>query len=385
MTKANKLTIIKIVTGIVLLSMIGYFIKHTRAHPPDKSRPLPIVMVMKPQQKSLPDYVVQTGNTVAFNAVNLVARVEGYLDAIEFVDGTFIKKGTELFVIEPEPYMQKLLAARATVAAQKASYRFAKAEYERQQQMYKEHATSLKSVEKWEAQADIAKAEIAKAEADEAIAAINYSYTHIHAPFDGRIGRHLVDQFNLVGNGKATNLATLEQIAPLYVYFNLNEIDLLKLRDAMKAQSFKTADRSQIPVYVGLQNDSGYAYQGQLDFVNTGLNSSTGTMQFRALLPNKDYQLVPGLFVNVRIPISKPSSQLLIPATALQYDQIGAYLFVVDKDNRVLIKRVTLGAQEQQMQQVVQGIEPQDRVIVSGLQNAIPGNQVNPKMQTEGR
>ena len=185
--------------------------------------PAPKVVVQQPQWREMVEYVTQTGTLVAYNSVDLVARIEGYLDAIKFTDGSFVKKGQPLFVIQPEPYFEQLKAAQATVAAQKAYNVYVKSEYARQKKMYTQQATSLNNVEKWLAKTEESDAEIAKAVANEAIAAINYSYTHVEAPFDGRIGRHLVDVGNLVGNGVATNLANIEQIDPIYAYFNLNE------------------------------------------------------------------------------------------------------------------------------------------------------------------
>jgi RND family efflux transporter MFP subunit len=214
------------------------------------------------------------------------------------------------------------------------------------------------------------------------VAAINYSYTQVLAPFDGRIGRHLVDPGNLVGNGKATDLATIEQIDPIYVYFNLNELDLIKVRAAAQAQGIKPSEVYQIPVSVAMQNEEGFPHKGTLNFVNTGLNASTGTIEFRALLPNKNYALLPGLFVQVRLAISQPAPHLTVPDTAVQYDQVGAYLLVVDKDNHVVQKRVELGSLDQGMQTILKGIAAKDRVIVDGLQNATPGSAVAPKEQT---
>ena len=227
-----------------------------------------------------------------------------------------------------------------------------------------------------------AKADVDQAIANAEIAAINYSYTHVLAPFDGRIGRHLVDPGNLVGNGKATDLATIEQIDPIYVYFNLNELDLIKVRAAAKKAGIKTsAEVYQIPVSVAMQNETGFPHPGTLNFVNTGLNASTGTIEFRALLPNKDLSLLPGLFVQVRIAISHPTPQLTIPDTAVLYDQIGAYVLTVNKDNIVVLKRVTVGSNENGMRAITHGLEEQDQVIVDGLQNATPGNPVAPQEQ----
>ncbi|CAM3407888.1 efflux RND transporter periplasmic adaptor subunit [Legionella longbeachae] len=374
-------TSVRVVAIIAILFFI-YLLTHLFSKSTVPAIPLPTVVVQKPKLEEMVEYVTQTGTMVAYNSVNLVARVEGYLDSIEFVDGTFIKKGKELFVIQPEPYFEQLRAAKATVAAQKAELAYDKSEYARQQRMYKQHATSLNEVEKWYAKTLEMAAEVDKAEADEINAAITYSYTHIFAPFNGRIGRHLVDVGNLVGHGEATNLATIEQIDPIYVYFNLNELDLIKLRAAARARGFKPKDINKVPVEISLQNETTFKYKATLDFVNTGLNASTGTMELRALLPNKDYVFVPGLFVKVRVAISEPKKQLTVPDTAILYDQIGSYLLTVDNNNVVVLKHVTLGSQEEGRHAVVKGLDPQDNVIVDGLQNATPGNKVQIQQPT---
>lgn len=365
---------IKIAGIVIVVLFLLYLMFHHKNNAP--AIPTPIVVVQKPVINEITEYVTQTGTTVAFNSVNLVARIEGYLESIEFTDGTYVKKGKELFVIQPLPYLEQLKAAQATVAATKAAYDYAKSEYARQKRMYKENATSLNNVEKWLAKMYESKAEVDKAEANAVNAAINYSYTHVLAPFDGRIGRHLVDAGNLVGNGKATNLATIEQIDTLYIYFNLNEIDLIKLRNAARAHGKTEKDLSQITVDVSLQTETSFNYKAKLNFINTGLNSATGTMELRALLDNKDHIFVPGLFVQVRVPISKPIKQWTIPDTAVLYDQIGSYVLVVDENNLVVIKRVSLGSTKEGMRAIVKGLGPQDKVIVGGLQNATPGNKV---------
>ena len=377
MNHDKRLIIKTVVIVCVLLFLLNGVIK-LFSKSKTQSLPPPNVVIQKPKLTAITEYVTQTGNTVAFNSVDLVARVEGYLEKIEFNDGTTIKKGSELFVIEPLPYLEKLKAAEANVVVQKAAYNYAAAEYDRQKRMYKQNATSLNNVEKWSANAQETKAKIDKATADAEVAAINYSYTHVVAPFNGRIGRHLVDAGNLVGNGKATDLATIQQIDPLYVYINLNELDLIKIRKAAMAHDFKPKDINTIPVFVRMQSETTYLHEGKLDFANTGLNSSTGTMEFRALLPNKDLTLLPGLFVQVRIPLAKPKQELTIPDAAVLYDQIGAYILIVDKDNIVVQKRAVLGSVEQGTRVVKKGLEIQDNVVISGIQNAIPGQKVAP-------
>lgn len=381
--KKLKLKLIKIAQIALAIILLIDLIVHYKSSHHAPSIPLPPVVIKKPELTSMVEYVTQTGNTVAFNSVDLVARIPGYLDAIQFTDGTIVKKGLNLFVIEPEPYMAQLVGAKATVKAQQAIEAYDKAEYARQKRMYKENATSLNNVEKWLAKSQESAADVEKAVANVEIAAINYGYTHIAAPFDGRIGRHLVDIGNYVGNGVATNLATIEQLDPIYVYFNLNELDLIKLRTAARTNGYKPSMIKQIPVEVSLQNDNGYKYKGKLDFINTGLNASTGTMEFRALLPNKKNMLVPGLFVEIRVAITHPAKQLTVPDTAILYDQIGSYLLVVDKDNRVILKRVVIGSLEKGRRAIMKGVLAEDNVIISGLQNATPGNQVAPVQEKQ--
>lgn len=375
----DRRQVIKIAGIAFIVLCLLYLIFHSFSKPQKQGPPPPMVIVQKPQLKEITEYVIQTGNTVAYQSVDLVARIEGYLDSIKFTDGAFVKKGQGLFVIEPQPYMEQLRAAEATVAAQTAAYEYAQLEHARQQQMYKQNATSLKNVEKWKSKVAESKAEVDKAVADAKNTEITYGYTHVLAPFDGRMGRHLIDVGNLVGNGKATNLATIEQINPLYVYFNLNELELIKIRNAAREKGLKPMKAAKIPIAVGMQNEEGFPHKGTLDFIDTGLNASTGTMTFRGLLPNDGFDLVPGLFVQVRVPVSRPTPQLTIPDTSVQYDQIGAYVLVVDKNNVVILKRVTLGSTENGIRAVTKGLDAQDNVIVSGLQNAIPTHKVSLK------
>ncbi len=367
--------------GLSILLCLGWGIQRwSKSQAP--TFPAPNVIVQKPKPATVSEYVKQTGTLVAYNAVDLVARIEGFLEGIHFTDGTFVKKGQELFIVEPQPYWDQLKEAEASVTAEKASYAYAQIEHRRQQKMYEQNATSLNSVQEWETKVLQSKAELDKANANARNAAITYSYTHVIAPFDGRMGRHLVDMGNLVGNGAATKLATIEQLDPIYVYFNLNELDFLRVRRLAHENGMKPEDIHSIPVYVSLQNSKDFSHIGKLNFVNTGMNASTGTMEFRALLTNKDYTLLPGLFVQVQVPISEPQTQLTVPETAIQYDQIGAYLYLVDEKNTVFIKRVTTGgATDNDYRAITKGLTATDNVIVSGLQNAAPGIQVTPLTQ----
>lgn len=369
----------KLITRIILIILLVINIIHYYT---SKYRivkiPLPKVEIQTPVSRAMSEYVTQTGNTVAFNSVDLVARVEGYLEKINFMDGTFVEQNKLLFLIEPEPYRAKLKEAEAELAAKKATHTYDTLEYARQKRMYTQHATSQSNVEKWLAKSEASTADVEKAEENLILAQINDSYTRVKAPFDGRIGRHLVDKSNLVGHGAATILATIEQLDPIYVYFNLNEIDLINLRAAMKEQAIDEKVIRQVPVEIRLPTGKDYKFKGKLDFINTGLNASTGTLEFRALLPNDEYALLPGLFVQIKIALDSPSPRLTVPDSALQYDQVGPYLLIVNQDNRVVLKRVVLGPLEHGIRAISRGIEPTDHIIVRGLQHASEGNLVHP-------
>ncbi len=376
LTKAEKYKQMARIALIILLiiNIINYYNSKYRT----VKIPPPTVEVSHPVVRPMSEYVTQTGNTVAFKSVDLVARVEGFLDQINFVDGTPVKKDETLFVIEPESYLAKLKEARSELVAQEAIHTYDVLEYARQKKMYKQNATSLSNVEKWRAKSEASTAMVEKAKENLVVAQLNYDYTSVKAPFDGRIGRHLVDKGNLVGHGAATILATVEQINSIYVYFNLNEIDLIILRASIKKEEIDEKVNKQVPVEIKLPTGRNYKFKGKLDFINTGLNASTGTLEFRALLPNEGEVLLPGLFVQIKIALGAPVKSLTVPDTAVQYDQIGAYLLTVNQDNIVVLKRVVLGPLENGIRAIANGIVATDNVIVAGLQSASEGNEVHP-------
>ena len=369
--------------GLVLLGGIcGFFLKQMLVTEDGKQTSAlqpPMVEGQMAQKVEMGEYIKQTGSISAYNSVDLVARVEGYLQKISFTDGDFVTKGQSLFSIEPEMYKEKLNEAEAAVSSAKANLTYTISEYQRQLRMFKQNATSQNSVESWLSKKLQAEADLAQAKANLISAQINYSYTDVKAPFDGRVGRHLIDKGNLVGSGTATTLATIEQITPAYAYFTLNEIDFIRLREAAQKRGVTRKDIKNVVIGLGLQDDKGYPYQGHLDFVDTGIDPSTGTMEVRAIIENKDKHFIPGLFVKVRLPLGPKKERLTVPTSALHYDQQGQYLYVVDKDNVVQVKRVTLGPQEDGRQAIAEGLEESDRVIVSGGQFATPGKVVRLK------
>ena len=342
--------------------------------------PPPTVTVTHPTQRTVTDFIELNGNTQSSNSVDLVARVEGYLQSVNFTDGSFVKKGDLLFVIEPKPYEANVELAQATVAQQQATLTQATSEYERQQRLIQQKATSQSQVENWQAQRDAAEAAVKEANANLELAQINLGYTRIVAPFDGRIGAHLVDPGNLVGAGAPTELATIEQLAPMYVYFNVDEQDVLRIRASLRAAGKTLADVKPVKLGIGLQNETGYSHEATLDFVASDVDQSTGTLQARGTIPNQDHVFLPGMFVRVRVPIGTSENALLVPDRALGIDQRGHYLLVVSQDEVVEQRPVQIGALIDGMRVIEQGLSAEDRVVVDGIQRAIPGSKVTARM-----
>jgi RND family efflux transporter MFP subunit len=360
--------------GLLVLLLAGCGEENAYVPPPP-----PGVTVARPVQQTVTDMIELTGNTQSSNTVNLVARVAGYLESVNFQDGSIVKQGDLLFVIEPEPYEAHVALAKATVEQQQATLTQATSEYERQQRLAKQNATSQSQVESWQAQQAAAQAAVDEANANLQIAEINLGYTKIVAPFDGRIGQHLVDPGNLVGAGQPTQLATIDQLAPIYVYFNVDEQAVLRLRAGLRAAGKTLADVEPVKLGIGLQNETGYPHEATLDFVASDVDQSTGTLQARGSIQNQDYVFLPGMFVRVQVPVGTTDNALLVPDRALGMDQRGHYLLVVGQDDTVEQRPVQVGALHDRMRVITDGLSADDAVVVDGLQRAIPGSKVAPR------
>ncbi|MEJ2069063.1 MAG: efflux RND transporter periplasmic adaptor subunit [Syntrophobacterales bacterium] len=341
--------------------------------------PAPKVTVSQPVRRGVTDYLEFTGNTKAYNTVQLKARVEGYLEKIYFQDGDLVKKGQLLFLIQQNTYEDKLKQAEAEVLANKARLEHAQTEYARFSRLVLQKAAAQTDVDKWHYERDAAQAAVMNAEAQRDLAQLNLSYTRVTAPFDGRIGRRLKDVGNLVGAGEKTLLAEINQINPIYVYFNINERDLLRVMSGTKG---KAKEPKKHPVYFGLADETGYPHEGYLDFAAISLSPTTGTLLLRGIFPNPNYKILPGLFARVRAPLGEPRQALLVPEVAIGFDQLGPYVLVVS--NKKVVQRVSvkLGPKEDNYQVVTEGLKGDEWVIVNGLLRAIPGKEVNPQKET---
>jgi RND family efflux transporter MFP subunit len=344
--------------------------------------PPPKVTVAPPVAEDVTRYFDATGNTAAINSVDLVARVQGFVQAISYKDGDYVKKGTSLFTIEPEPYKLKVDSAKAAVVSAQATLTQAQAEYDRQAALVAKQVSTQANYDKALAQRDSAQADLQSQQANERQAEINLSYTDVTAPFDGVVTARQVSIGQLVGASTSpTVLATIVQMDPIWVNFTASERDVLQVRATLAARGETTTALIGLPVEVGLQNESGFPHRGKLDYVAPNVDPSTGTLAARATLDNGDRSLLPGYFVRVRIP-SKPQPALLVPDVALGTDQGGRYVLVVNKENVVEQRKVEPGQLVGELRVIEKGLTKDDRVVIGGIMRAIPGEKVDVEQRT---
>ena len=343
--------------------------------------PPPKVDVAVPVQRSFTRYLEATGNTAAIKSVDLVARVQGFLQSINYKDGAFVKEGTSLFTIEPDTYKLKLEQAQAAEAGAQATVKQAEADFKRQQELVQRQAVSQATLDTSTATRDNAQASLLQAQVNTKIAAVNYGYTNVAAPFDGVVSAHLVSIGELVGASSPTQLATIVALDPIWVNFNVNEQDVLRIRTEARRRGMTVDDLRQLPIEVGLQTETGFPHEGRLDYAAVTLNQSTGTLPVRGVFPNSDRALLPGFFVRVRVPIDQEQNALFVPNVALGSDQSGRYLLVVNGDNVVEQRKVRVGPLEGDLRVIEEGLKADDRVITAGLLRAIPGQKVDPQLK----
>lgn len=333
------------------------------------------VGVAAPVQSAVTPYLEHTGTMTAFASVDLVARVNGYLKSINYVDGATAKAGELLFEIEPAPYQAQLSATKAALDGAKAGLVQTQAEFERQDTLSKEGVNTQANLDKARANRDTDKANVESADANLQTAQINLSYTRVEAPFDGTVTRHLVSLGELVGVAGHTNLASIVQLDPIYVTFNVSDQTLMKVRENGR---LTLAELQQIPIDVGLMDEEGFPHRGTINYVSPNIDPQTATILVRGIFENKNHALLPGMFVRLRVPMGPPKPDaLLVPDRILQQNQEGRYLLVVGANDEVEQRAVQLGELDGQLRVITAGLKPDDKVVITGLDRAIPGRKVN--------
>ena len=362
------------------LALAGCGSRNTFVAPPPAK-----VVVAQPLQQPVTLFLSLTGNTAPLRTTNLVARVQGYLESIDYQDGAAVKKGAQLFGIERDIYQATLDQTKAQLAKDQAVLGEAQVDLTRYQTLAKQQSIALQQAQDQEFVVQQDKATVGVDQANVDTATINLGYTRVLAPFDGIVTNHQVDIGNLVGaSGIATTLATIVQIDPIYVYFTLSEPQYLAVRRNNAKAGLPTSSTdlkylATIPIEIGLQDEEGYPHKGHLDYVSPQVDPSTGTLAVRAIFENKDNALLPGLFVRVRGPVGHQDKALLTQDQAIGTSQEGSYVLVVGADNVVQRKIVKTGQTQGQLRIIESGLDPGDWVVTEGVQRAFPGAKVEPQ------
>ncbi|WP_233835938.1 efflux RND transporter periplasmic adaptor subunit [Paraburkholderia sp. ZP32-5] len=324
---------------------------------------VPQVSVMHPVAREVRDQISLNGTVAPSATVTLVARVQGTLKEIGFTDGSYVKQGQLLFRIEPDTYRAQLLYDQAALDN-------AEQELTRQKQLTTDNATSESTLQKAQTTRDQA---VAKRD----MSRINLNYTDVRAPFAGRIGARAFDVGNLVGASDSSKLATLDRIQPVYVNFTLNE------RDANRIGLFTQPPRTvRVSVFGAMQGDGEDA---ALEFVDTRVDSDSGTLRLRADIANPDAHLIPGMSVVVQIPAGAPHPALLVPDNAIQHDQAGAFVFVVNASNVVEKRAVATAGLFGSLRAIPTGLAANDQVVTGGALAISPGVKVQPSAAAQGQ
>jgi multidrug efflux system membrane fusion protein len=355
-----------------------------------------VVPVAKPIKGKVRDYVFYTGRTNAKDAVTIVPRVTGYLEKMPFKEGAdvtgpvlgangkIVKEGTLLFEIDDRPYKAQLEAAKASVAQTEASLRFAKATNERFKKLEEKQkgAVSQQELDQYQAQEDQAIANLNLAKANLITAELNLNWTKIYSPIDGIISRYYLTAGNLV-NQDVTQLTTLVRMDPMYAYFDVDEPTLLRIKQAINEGKIGDPSKgANVPVEMGLAGEEGFPHEGKINFLDNQVNPGTGSISVRGEFANHKpkggaYLLLPGMFVRIRLPLGEPQDELLVFDRAVVSVQGRKQLYIVNKDNKVESRSVTLGSLQDNGQRVIlQGLDKDEWVVVGATQQVNAGKEV---------
>jgi membrane fusion protein, multidrug efflux system len=348
--------------------------------PPPAAAAPPPVTVAQPVKRTVTDWDEFTGRFDAVGEVQVRARVGGFITAVEFREGTFVKAGDLLYLIDARPFEAVATQAEGQLSDARAKVELGKRELDRALTLQQSQNVADNIVDQRRQALQAARAAETQAEGLLKAAQLNLEFTHIVAPIGGRVSRNIVTVGNLVqgSEGGSTLLTSIVSLDPIYIYFDMDEATYIKYNRLYFSGQRPSSRDTPNPVEVSLTGETKPSHTGKVDFLDNRLDVSTGTLRSRAVIPNKDLSILPGQFGRVRLVASAPYDALLVPDTAIATDQARKIVFVVKDDNTVEAKPVTLGPLDEGLRVVREGLKPEDRVIVDGLQRARVGAKVTP-------
>ncbi len=344
--------------------------------------PPPAVTVANPIRRVVIDQDEYVGRFVAVDSVEIRARVSGYLDRVDFTDGQMVKQGDLLFTIDKRPFQTTLDQAKANLAQSHANLAFAETDLARGAQLVRQSTITEQTFDQRTQVKRVAEASVQAQEAAVRQASLDLEFTELKAPVAGRIGDRRVSPGNLVTGGTAGNtslLATIVSTDPIRFEFTFDEASYLRYERLAQGGREMTSRDTSVVVALKLIDEQDFPHQGRMDFVDNVIDRSSGTIRGRAVFSNPDGVFTPGMFARVRVPGSPSYSALLVSDAAIGTEQTRKYVLVVDSENVVRMKYVTLGQSFNNLRVIKSGLQEEDRVIVNGLMRARPNQKVNPQ------
>jgi RND family efflux transporter MFP subunit len=345
------------------------------------------VTVAKPEVREFTPTETLTGRIEAVDAVEIRPRVSGYLTEVRFQAGQIVSKGDVLFVIDPRPFKAAAQRAEADLESAKVRLDWAKREIERAEQLLKTRAISTEEADLRRTRLSEGNAAVAAAEAALVTAKLNVEYTEVRSPVSGRVSRALITPGNNVSgvDGFNTLLTTVVSVDPVYAYADLDESTLLKLNRLRRENKLPTDSQGRIAVRLALADEEGYPHEGVIESFDNRIDPATGSLIVRAILPNPDQSLVPGLFARVNIPSGERSPALLVPDSVVGTEQSLKFAYTVSASNTVEKRYVTLGPVIDGKRVITAGLKQDDRVIINGTMRVMfPGQPVTPETAAAG-
>ncbi|HYD77005.1 efflux RND transporter periplasmic adaptor subunit [Ramlibacter sp.] len=381
----QNLLIAPALAAALLLAACGQSNSQNASAPPGGGMPPPEVGVVTVQLHDIGLVTELPGRLEASRTAQVRARAAGIVQERLFREGSDVKAGQPLFRIDASPYEAALASAQATLARAQANLGQAKALAERYRPLVEANAISKQEYANAVAAQKAGEAEVAAGEAAVKNARINLGYAQVNAPISGRIGRALVTEGALVGQGEATPLALIQQINPLYVNITQSSTEVLNLRRALELGRLKRSGADATPVKVVLEDGSTYAQPGRLLFADLQVDPATGNVSLRAEVPNARGLLLPGMYVRVQLEQATASNAVLLPQQAVTRSQQGDSVMVVGPDGKVAPRQVKVGGSQNGQWVILDGLKAGEQVMVDGFQKLQPGSPVKPVPWNDGK